>query len=134
MRKNTGLAYKRRRRNAKIQREKAQMLARDKRVYAWSPEVDLSFDAYAASDPDMLEYVRRAGVFAKRSFHCGACSTRSLARFWWSYYSRTDIRKACRALWDYDEYGIPNGAANRSKAQRIAHNADRKAAKHRKIG
>ena len=132
MRKNTGMAYKRRQRSARIRREKAAMMAAEKQQYQWNHDVGRSFEEYAATDPYMRESVHKAGFFSKRSFRGGWSSTVYRAWGCWSFYPRKDVREAVRALSAYDEYGVPDAAANKSEALRKAHDADRKSAKHRK--
>ena len=132
MRKNTGMSYKRRQRQVSINKARLEMLYWKKRNYIWH-EAGMSFDEYVSMEPKMVKAIHQCGRYSKKSYHCGRSSTVYNALFWYSFYSPRDIRDAHSALSAYDEFELSDEAANRSEAYRKAHNADRKAAKHRKF-
>ena len=69
------MAYKRRQRNAKIQKEKKIILRSVKIEYQWHPHIGQSFVEYTEQDQSLSELLQKAGYYAKKGFHAGRNST-----------------------------------------------------------
>lgn len=111
MRKNTGMAYKRRCRNAKVRKEQAEMI----RCYE-ECRGDMPFDEFIKAYPFFEKRLKKPGRYAKKGFYAAKSSRKQYA-----YYSNKEIRNAYSALSAYDEYGLSNEVVNRSEARKVKH-------------
>lgn len=106
MRINTGLAYKRRQRNAKKQDAKKEIV----RMCKWWCQGELSPD-YCLEEY-WNDTFHKAGMYTKKNYHSKKSSTKR-----YSFYPMKDIRNAINALSAYDEYELPENIINREEAR-----------------